>query len=345
MADRPWTCRVRSNAVWATGSGHTNRSTSASDGRPRHHSTGCRERNLTAAVTIANGATVAITNSDALGLGGKVAGVTNAGFTTIDTLAELELDPSAGSLTVPENLIINGTGVSNLGALYNQAGNNTYSGDIELDSATTIGAAPNTTLTIGTPTGGIISDLGAPQNLSTDGGGTIVLAHPGGNTYRGTTSVNYGVLEIEDPFSLGAGAGAVSGTASGTPQDETIVNYNQTTGQAGTLEINFVAPNVTTGGLGSNYVAGVDPNGILTNYSALHLQRLDQSPTIGFQVFNDLLVLNGPGSVVWERFITSSATTAGMATSSSAASLPAIPEAFRLASTRIQKPWQTRIPT
>ena len=46
---------------------------------------------------------------------------------------------------------------------------------------------------------------------------------------------------------------------SGTPQAETVVNYNSTTGVAGTLEINFSASL-----LGSNNTNGIDPNGILS---------------------------------------------------------------------------------
>ena len=151
-----------------------------------------------------------------------------------------------------------------------------------MDSDSSFGANPGTSLTIT----GQISDTGQGHNLTKVGDGQIVFAYigtpgaPGGNTYRGTTTINDGTLTIASPSSLGEGA--IGGTIQGgQPGSETIVNYNATTGVAGTLQMDFT-------GLEPN-----DPNGVLQN-PALPYNAVT-NPYIGFQVFNELLVLNGPG--------------------------------------------------
>src|SRR5262249_6275203 len=103
-----------------------------------------------------------ITDSQALGLGST---------TTIQANAELQVQSVTG--IIKEQLRLNGSGTGGLGALHNIAGNNTWGGNIELDSDTTIGAdllAPANTLTSLNITG-VISDLGGGHSLSKEGGG------------------------------------------------------------------------------------------------------------------------------------------------------------------------------
>ena len=209
---------------------------------------------------------------------------TTATPTTVEANAQLQIR-NVPTL-INETLILNGPGPTNDGALLNFSGNSTWGGSITMDSDSSFGVAstisgPNTvhhTLTIS----GVISDSGftGGHNLTKAGTGTLVFSRVGGNTYRGQTVVNNGILRIQDPLSLGAGATA--GTPqSGSPQSGTIVEFNSTTGVAGTLQLNFV-------GLPNN-----DPNAVLQNPN-LPFNPVT-NPIVGLQVFNDLLTLNGPG--------------------------------------------------
>ena len=108
----------------------------------------------------------------------------------------------------------------------------------------------------------------------------MILSRVGGNTYRGRTIVDDGILTIRDPISLGAGADATK-PQNGTPQAGTVVNFNSVTGEAGTLQFEFTS------------LSASDPNAVLKNRD-LPFDPVT-NPVIGFQVFNDLLTLNGPG--------------------------------------------------
>jgi autotransporter-associated beta strand protein len=243
------------------------------------------DSSYTGAVNLApNGGIVLITNPFALGTGAAVSGDANAGITTVNANAQLQVQSLSAPVT--ERLKLNGPGVSNDGALLNVKGTNTWSGNIELDSDSYIGASDNTgNLYIS----GIISDLGAGHNLTKVGIGPVTFSHVGGNTYRGTTTIDNGVLAIQDPLSLGAGANANDPLQSGQPGSETIVNYNGPAQQYGTLEINY-NPGA---GVDNTNIPSTDPNAILQNPSLPY--NAATNPIIGFQVFNDLLVLNGPG--------------------------------------------------
>ncbi len=224
-----------------------------------------------------SGGILAITNSSALGLGTSVAGAPTSGTTTINTGGQLQLIETAKPLSVSEQLIINGSGIINDGALLNEVGNNKWTGPVTMNTNSTIGANAGTILEIS----GQIGDTGSAESITKVGPGTIIFSHVGGDTYHGQTIINNGILEIEDPLSLGAGANALDQSQSGSPQAETIVNYNTVTGVAGTLELNFST-------LGAN-----DPNGLLQFPNQPYNAKTN--PYVGFQVFNDLLVLNGPG--------------------------------------------------
>jgi autotransporter-associated beta strand protein len=168
------------------------------------------------------------TNLDAIDVSQGVITITNAralgnGTTTVLQNAQLQLLNVAGQITT--NLKLNGPGPINDGALLNVSGSNTWAGNIELDSETTLGASADTSLNIS----GQISDLGAVFNLTKEGTGQIIFSHVGGNTYRGLTTINNGILTIEDPLALGG--------EPPSPDNGTIVNSNSITGEIGTLQL------------------------------------------------------------------------------------------------------------
>lgn len=166
---------------------------------------------------------VRITNAAALG--GTTAG------TTVGTNSQLQVSNVTGAIS--ENLILNGPGSAATGALYNLAGNNTWAGTITLDSNSTIGAAAGS-LNIT----GVISDLGAGHNLIKAGAGQIILS--AANTYRGTTTINNGILTIRHAQALGE---PTPGGAAPSLANATIVNANA----VGTGTLQLEAPTGSNG--------------------------------------------------------------------------------------------------
>src|SRR5205814_7504887 len=81
---------------------------------------------------IDNSGVLEITTATALGGGAK--------GTTVGANSQLAVS-SSSPLIINEPLILNGPGVGNNGALYNLAGDNTWAGNIELDSDATVGGA------------------------------------------------------------------------------------------------------------------------------------------------------------------------------------------------------------
>jgi autotransporter-associated beta strand protein len=140
-------------------------------------------------------------------------GGTNSG-TTVASGASLFL--SGGVSVTNENLTLNGTGLSALGALRNFTNNNSWNGTITLAAAATIGSDTNS-LTLGaggivisnflaTFTGGgnIIANgsIGNGTNgLTKAGAGTLTLT--ASNSYGGLTTVSAGVLNVQNNFALG----------------------------------------------------------------------------------------------------------------------------------------------
>ncbi len=167
-------------------------------------------------VTVSNGI-MRISDNDSLG---------NAtGSTTVGSGGTLDL---TGGITVTgEALTISGTGEGSVGALRNFSGSNTWTGAIDLDANATIASDAGDLTISGTidndtfdltldgasdmTISGIISDTGG---LIKDGNGTATLS--GVNTYSGTTTVNDGVLEIEDVSALGTTGTGTTVTSGGT---------------------------------------------------------------------------------------------------------------------------------
>ncbi len=142
--------------------------------------------------------------------------------TTVASGAQLMLTGGANGLSIAEPLKLSGAGPNGLGALFNNSGNNTITGVIELDLDVTFGAAAGTNLTVAT---GGITDLGAGHSIVKEGQGTLTLTTA--DNYQGTTTVNNGVLAISNNQALGA--------ADGTARTGTIVNSSIT--EQGTLEL------------------------------------------------------------------------------------------------------------
>lgn len=161
--------------------------------------------------TLVNAGSMVISNSKALG--------STTGNTTVATNAELDLSNVAGTITEP--LILNGTGLSNLGALRSIGGANSWAGTIRMDSDVTYGADANTSVNIT----GVIDDGSVGRNVTKEGLGTVQFS--GANTYRGTTTINEGVLAVANAKALG--------TADRTAATGTVVNH--TSLKAGQLQI------------------------------------------------------------------------------------------------------------
>jgi autotransporter-associated beta strand protein len=165
-------------------------------------------------VTDIQGGVLAIQNSSALGQGGS----TSANGTKVAAGAQLQLDGSAGNLTIAnESLALNGNGTSVTGELRNVSGDNTYNGTITLGGNSRInsdsglltiantsgpgasiitGDVAGRSLTVG-GSGNIAINSVVASNIGTlikDGTGTVTLA--GDYSANATTTVQNGTLEL-----------------------------------------------------------------------------------------------------------------------------------------------------
>jgi autotransporter-associated beta strand protein len=220
-----------------------------------------------------DGAGILILNEDGSGFEGSVAIIPNGGTlqiqtatalgdptsgltTTVGTNAQLQVSNIPASTPIQEGLVLNGTGTKTDGALLSVAGTgNTWAGTVTLDSDTAFGAAGGTAVTIANT----ITDLGAGHSVIKVGRGMVVFATA--DSYRGTTTVNDGILRIQNALSLGSG--------DGTPATAAIVNETAT----------------------------FDPvTGVNTIVASGTLQ-LDDPTLAGFTVDNHLLTLNGFGGL------------------------------------------------
>ncbi len=202
-----------------TGAGDTTISGVLGNGSGGITKTGTGTLTLSGANTYTGGTTISagvvnIQNNSALGTTGT--------GTTVAAGAALQLQ---NNITVTgEPLTLNGTGISNDGALRNLSGNNTWTGAVTLGSSPgatiqsdaglltisggitgntrtiTVQGAGDTTLsgTIGTTTGGIV------KNDS----GTLTIT--GTNTFSGATTINGGTVSINGDRALGAVPGSAT---------------------------------------------------------------------------------------------------------------------------------------
>ncbi|MBA4019033.1 MAG: hypothetical protein C0483_17840 [Pirellula sp.] len=193
---------------------------------------------------------------------GSALGGTARGTTVAGTGAALEI--SNNITTLAEALTLNGTGISDDGALRSAAGNNTYAGNITLASAARINSnGAGDTLTLDVASGNAVT--GADVDLTFGGIGNIIVADAialgaGGltkdgvgilslnvaNNYAGLTTVSAGVLAV-------AHGGALGGTTNGT-----------SVAAGGTLSL---SGNITVAGELLSLSAGAGGNAALNNQS------------------------------------------------------------------------------
>ena len=174
----------------------------------------------TGGTTVSGGVIVANNNS---ALGG-------AGNVTVSSGAQVQMP---GGFTVSRNLLLNGTGVSNDGALRSTAGANFWGNAITLQAnGTRINADSGSTLTLNSSA--TINASTSGWNVNLGGAGTIVasgiIKHPSGtvtkdgsgtltlgaaNTFSGGVTLNAGQLNINNGAS-GTTTSSALGVASGT---------------------------------------------------------------------------------------------------------------------------------
>ncbi len=220
----------------------------------------------------------------------------------------LQLDGSAGNITLPQAVILNGRN-SAAAAIENVAGTNTISGGITINvgggnywiqsdsgllnlggtiSSAATGSRTFTFLGAGNhAVAGVIGNGSATVNVAKSGGGVLALS--GNNTYTGTTTVSGGTLLVNG--SVGAGTLSVA---------------NATLGGTGTIA------GATTIQSGATLAPGVSASGTLTfgatltlapgstnvmelNKMALTNDRLNVAGTLGFG--GNLVVTNLAGTL------------------------------------------------
>ncbi len=195
---------------------------------------------FTGGVTISTGE-LKITHANALGSGPKTINAQNAGY--------LNLDGSAGNISLASNLSITTAGLS----IQNSAGNNVINGTLRTiagNGTSTItsdggslnlagnidsGATGNRVLELsGTSTGantvsGSISNGTATLSITKSGTGTWAITN-GTNAYTGATNVNAGTLAV-------SAAGSIN-TSSGVNINGGDFRYNATTNLSPTVTFN-----------------------------------------------------------------------------------------------------------
>ena len=151
-------------------------------------------------------------------------------YTTVNLNTRLQVNTPGATVTNP--LIVSGAGTDNFLGVVTMTvpGVSTLAGNIQMNSNSTFGTIAGATLNIT----GSISDVGS-FNLTKEGAGALYLDprvpisatnnFHGGNTYRGNTNINNGILQIGHSYALGAGGA------------RTFVNTN--INETGTFALNF----------------------------------------------------------------------------------------------------------
>jgi autotransporter-associated beta strand protein len=225
-----------------------------------------------------------------------------AGGTTVASGAALELQ---GGITIgAEVLSLNGTGISNGGALRNVSGDNTCGGLITLAGASRINSDSGT-LTLDVASGNAVTatnlalTLGGAGNITVadpiatgtgtlikDGTGTAILA--GNNTYTGLTTVSAGTLTLSGNNTGTGGTTLTAGTLN--------VNHAHALGNSGTITLTSGTINNTSGATITNSVANpITLNGNFTFGGANDLNLGTGAVT---NAASRTITLNGTGSAL-----------------------------------------------
>src|SRR5207245_7679781 len=177
----------------------------------------------------------------------------------------------AGFTVGNELLVLNNAGIGGLGALYNVNGNNSWSSNVILGSPSpfgsdvSIGVAGNTNLTIS----GVIDDPNGVNNLTKVGLGELIFTSA--TTYRGSTTVAAGTLDIRDSKALGCSTLGQLCFAGTTVQDgatlalEVDTLIDSVTGNDYSLQI---AEPVTIAGTGFGKRGALDSISGINTYTA-----------------------------------------------------------------------------
>jgi hypothetical protein len=198
------------------------------------------------------GTTLPLTASGISGTDAAASLVAEGGTDTlVSDGAELQLDNTlagASGLTVGNYILtLNGSGISNDGALRNIKGNNTWAGPVVLQTSSAVGADSGTSVTL---SGGVAGGNGL--DLTKDGGGTLIFPPLSGslkNTFpsdggpgHGLTIVSAGSVQVDGTGTSGIGAvllngGTISGNGDGTNANVGAITSNQpASGSGGTVD-------------------------------------------------------------------------------------------------------------
>jgi autotransporter-associated beta strand protein len=214
--------------------------------------------------THVNGGELNVQNNTALGTGSA----------TVATGAALDLQapqspqgpggqPGPSFLTLANNLTLNGPGVGGTGALRSISGVNTLTGNITLQTDSTIGVDQGSSVQVGRASsgpfpgsGGTITGAGG---LTKAGLGNLILSGSTANSYGGPTAVNAGfvvlakdsgAVAVPTDLTIGTGASTGSSTISSGPtvllqQGEQIAdNARVTINSDGLLNINLASETI-----------------------------------------------------------------------------------------------------
>jgi fibronectin-binding autotransporter adhesin len=304
----------------------------------------------TGATTITGGV-LRITRNTSLG--------TAAGGVTQSGTSALEIDGTAAAVTVgAEPLTINGGGITNLGALRNIAGNNTYGGTVTMAAQSRINSDSGT-LTLNNATASVTGaftlvvggagnvTISTPMTNSTGGvskgdAGTLILGAP--NTFTGGVSITAGTVQLGNSGALNSTAGSENAVTFAASSSGTLalggnnvvirsLNSNATPGTPTVENANTTNATLTVGNslnLASSY-AGVLRDG--TGAGTLSLTKAgtntltlsgDNSYTGATLVSAGTLALAGSGDINSSSAITLNGSGAKFLQTSSVAGTPGI---------------------